>query len=49
MVQWIYSHLMMYSEEGGKVVELTYHTIDFKGRTYTELIYKGKMPQVPDM
>lgn len=37
LIEWLYSHLMMYTEKGGKVVDLEYHTFEFKGRTYTEL------------
>ena len=37
LIEWLYSHLMMYTEKGGKVVDLEYHTFEFKGKTYTEL------------
>ena len=37
--EWLYSHLMMYkkaSTEIGKL-DLTYHTFEFEGKTYTQL------------
>ena len=37
MVEWLYSHLMMYTEIGGKTVDLNYHTFDFNGRMFSEL------------
>lgn len=37
MVEWMYSHLMMYTEIGGKTVDLNYHTFDFNGRMFSEL------------
>lgn len=36
-VEWLYSHLMMYTEIGGKIVDLEYHTFEFNGKTFTEL------------
>lgn len=35
-VEWIYSHLMMYLEIGGKIINLEYHKFEFKGREYTQ-------------
>lgn len=37
MAEWLYSRLMMFTEKGGKVVDLEYSTFEFKDRTYTEL------------
>ena len=35
-VEWIYSHLMMYLEIGGKIINLEYHKFEFKDREYTQ-------------
>ncbi len=35
--EWLYSHLKMYKKTASGLVDLTYHTIDFEGRTYTEI------------
>ena len=31
-VEWLYSHLMMYKEIGGKIVDLNFHKFDYKGK-----------------
>jgi len=33
--EWLYSHLMMYMENASKIVDLTYHSFEFEGKTYT--------------
>lgn len=35
-IEWLYSHLMMYLETGGKVVDLDYHTFTFEEQEYTQ-------------
>ena len=37
--EWLYSHLMMYKRAASKIgsIDLTYHTIEFEGKTYTQL------------
>jgi len=35
--EWLYSHLMMYREKASRSVDLTYHTIEFEGKTYTQI------------
>ena len=35
--EWLYSHLMMYRKKASGVIDLTYHSIEFEGRTYTEI------------
>ena len=35
--EWLYSHLMMYREKASRTVDLTYHTIEFEGKTYTQI------------
>lgn len=35
-VEWLYSHLMMYMETGGTVIDLNYHKFNFEGKEYTQ-------------
>lgn len=35
-VEWLYSHLMMYMETGGTVIDLNYHKFNFAGKEYTQ-------------
>ncbi len=35
--EWLYSHLMMYRWKASKVIDLTYHKIEFEGNTYTQI------------
>lgn len=35
MAEWIYSHLMMFTEIGGKTVDLNYNTFEYNDRNFT--------------
>lgn len=35
-IEWLYSHLMMYLETGGKTINLDYHKFTFDGTEYTQ-------------
>jgi len=37
--EWLYSRLMMYREAAAEIgkVDLTYHTCEFEGKTYTQI------------
>ena len=35
--EWLYSHLMMYREMAFGIIDLTYHTVEFEGKTYTQI------------
>lgn len=33
---WLYEHLVVYLKEAGKMVDLSYHKFDYKGKKYTQ-------------
>lgn len=35
-IQWLYSHLIMYKKEAGKIIDLEYHKVIFDGKEYTQ-------------
>lgn len=40
---WLYEHLMMYKEKAENVINLNYHTFEYKGETLTQLQCIDKM------
>ena len=34
---WLYERLMMYKERASEIVDLTYHTFEYKGETLTQI------------
>ena len=35
--EWLYSHQMMYRKKASEIIDLTYHTVEFEGETYTQI------------
>lgn len=42
-VKWLNEHLRVYRKEASKIVNLEYHTFEYRGRTYTQLEIIDKM------
>lgn len=36
-VKWLNEHLKVYKKEASKIVDLEYHTFEYRGRKYTQL------------
>lgn len=36
LIQWLYSHLMMYLDEANEIIDLTYYKFEHNGKIYTE-------------
>ena len=36
LIEWLYSHLMMYLEDASEIVDLTYYKFEHNGKTYTQ-------------
>ena len=34
LIEWLYSHLMMYLEDASEIVDLTYYKFEHNGKTY---------------
>lgn len=36
-IDWVYCHVYVFKEEGGRIVNLEYHTFEFEGKIITQL------------